>query len=151
MRYEGALLEALSGLHWEGERHEGEGQSGRSGWFAAFCRAYVTYLVRLPSVSEVHIRAQLGEVDKESCDVLLVDVFRIVNQVGLLKDNLGIAFNTIGRYYQPQVKVYRPLFDLLWTELNSLYEYLRKAINRIFQNYQQLDGHLLRVFLSSVK
>lgn len=74
-----------------------------------------------------------------------------MNQVSLLKDNLGSTFNTIGRYYQKHHKAYRSLFDLLWEELNSVYEYLRQAINIIFKNYEEIDHALLRVFISSVE
>ena len=41
--------------------------------------------------------------------------------MGLFKDSLALAFNTIGRYYQGQLIAYRGLYDLLWDELNCIY------------------------------
>jgi len=47
MHYEGMLLEALGELHLEGESQT---KADKNGWFSSFYKAYVTYLVRLPSV-----------------------------------------------------------------------------------------------------
>ena len=57
MDYEGEIMEELAGLQVVQEvRIKGEGSS----WFLPLYKAYVSYLVKLPSVSEVYLRARGG-------------------------------------------------------------------------------------------
>jgi hypothetical protein len=79
-----------------------------------FYRAYVSYLSKLPSMSEVYLRAKEAKEDKLSCECLLEDLYRLINQVNLLTDNLNGTFNNVGRYYKDKIKVYRPMFRVLW-------------------------------------
>ena len=59
-------------------------------------------------------------------------MFRLINQINLLVDPLNVTFNTIGRYYKDKLKVYRPMFKVLLSEITVVYDYMRRAINRIF-------------------
>ena len=54
-------------------------------------------------------------------ETLLVDVFRLVNQLNLLGEVLSATFNTIGRYYKDKLVIYRPMYIVLWTEVMGLY------------------------------
>jgi hypothetical protein len=111
MDYEGLVMDELSNLKM---CEEVRLQSQKDKWFLPFYAAYVTYLAKLPSIGDVYLRAKKGDVAKISCDKLLIDVFRLVNQMNLLTEALSSTFNTIGRYYKEQVKVYRPLYKVLW-------------------------------------
>lgn len=59
-------------------------------------------------------------------------------------------FNTIGRYYKEKIKVYHPLFSVIWVELMAIYDYMRRAINRIFSIYEEVKVEKLKVFLEIV-
>lgn len=106
-------------------------------WFKNLYTGYISYLARLPSVSEVYIRARNTldgtKIDRKS---QLVDMFRIVNQVGLFLEPLINAFNVVGRYYKSSKDVYMRLYKTISSELLLLYEYMRLIVNRIFSEYQ---------------
>lgn len=91
-------------------------------WFNNLYTAYISYLAKLPSVSEVYLRAKFSgngiKIDKKT---QLVDLFRIVNQLCLLLDALINTFNTIGRYYKNSKNVYYKLYTIISTEFLLLY------------------------------
>ncbi len=47
-----------------------------------------------------------------SRDILLIDMFRIVNQLFLILDSLILSFNTVGRYYKHLMPVYQQIYKL---------------------------------------
>ena len=87
-------------------------------WFKHLYTGYISYLAKLPSISEVYIRAKKTiegtKIDKKS---QLVDMFRIVNQVGLFLESLINAFNAVGRYYKSSKEVYMRLYKTISSEL----------------------------------
>lgn len=82
-------------------------------WFVCLYRAYLSYLTKLPSVSEVYVRARTEGYTSYDSKTLLVDLFRLVNQINLLLDPLITTFNTVGRYYKEKKKVYSSMYQLL--------------------------------------
>jgi hypothetical protein len=78
-----------------------------------FYQAYVSYLAKLPSVGEVYVRARReGEVWYDG-STLLVDLFRLLNQLNLIISPMISVFNTVGRYYMKRKKIYLPMYRLL--------------------------------------
>ena len=129
MDYHGEVLEELGNLRIGPDSFQkGEEYS----WFLPFYKAYISYLARLPSVSEVLLRAKESNETKLSCETLLEDIYRLINQVKLISDVTNNVFNTVGRYYKEKIKIYKALFDVIWNEMMMIYDYLRRAIHRIF-------------------
>ena len=69
------------------------------------------------------------------CDLLLIDIFRLVNQINLLLPSLNVTFNTVGRYYKERKKGFQALYDLLTEELEMLYGYVREGVMVVFMKY----------------
>lgn len=120
-------------------------------WFSNLYTAYISYLAKLPSVSEVYVRAKSSGngkiIDKKT---QLVDLFRIVNQLCLLLDALINTFNTIGRYYKNSKNVYFKLYKTLSSEFLILYDYMRSIVNRMFTEFKEVDARELKVFLDAI-
>ena len=110
MNYEGKILEELSTLRMGFEiKIKGEEAS----WFLPFYRAYISYLARLPSVSEVYLRAKQEIQLKLTYEAMIEDVFRLINQINLLTESMNVVFNTIGRYFKDKIGVYAGMFEVL--------------------------------------
>jgi hypothetical protein len=123
----------------------------QANWFNNLYTAYITYLAKLPSVSEVYLRAKCSgsgkTIDKKT---QLIDLFRIVNQLCLLLDALISTFNTIGRYYKPSKNVYLQLYKIISSEFLLLYEYMRNIVNRMFMEFKEVEPKELKVFLDAI-
>lgn len=86
-------------------------------------------------MSEVYIRARGEGQGPSDNNTLLFDLFRLVNQINLILDALINTFNTLGRYYKKEKKVYRAMYKVLRNELGMLYDYMQKIVDMLFSCY----------------
>lgn len=85
-------------------------------WFNDFCRAYIAYLIRLPSISDIYQKIGTKLQDMDSTRHLTY-LFRLTNHIrGLLPVALN-AVNTIGRYQASAYIEMRELFNVLSREI----------------------------------
>ena len=146
--YAGLVMEALEHLDLVIGHSSSKQQAS---WFCKLYAAYISYLAKLPSVSEVYLRAKNNASGKAiGKETQLIDLFRIVNQLCLLLDALISTFNTIGRYYKNSKNVYLKLYKIISGEFRLLYEYMRNIVNRLFTEFRDVEPKQLRVFLEAI-
>lgn len=66
-------------------------------WFKEFCTAYSSYLMRLPTMSDIYSKLICGNL-AISQNSHLTQLFRLTNMIGCLFPALTNAMNVVGRY-----------------------------------------------------
>lgn len=94
-KYDRCLIDNLENIELP-KIYKSENNSNK--WIDEPIVACISYLVKVPSITDLFIRA-LNCNNAQPLTTYLSDCFRIINQVNLLFPNLNNTINTIGRYY----------------------------------------------------
>lgn len=81
-------------------------------WFADFCLAYISYLIKLPSLSDIYryLEVKVPEINPA---LHLTYLFRLTNHIRVLLTPTLNAVNVIGRYNSSDFPQMRELYRVL--------------------------------------
>jgi hypothetical protein len=81
-------------------------------WLTEFYQSYVTYLIKLPSLSDIYSEALSKEHNVKPA-LHLTHIFRVTNTIRLLFPATTNAINIIGRYQASKYTSMKELFVIL--------------------------------------
>ena len=99
-------------------------------WYDSFYQVYATYLMKIPSISDIYRIAQKKVYESTSTDHL-THIFRIINQVRGLFPFLTKAVTVVGRYQSHRQNEFRELYRIISIELVNIYSYLKFLVGKI--------------------
>ena len=101
-------------------------------WFKEFCFSYSSYLMRLPTLSDIYSKLLCGNLSVSH----LTQLFRLTNTISCLFPALTNAMNVIGRYHEDDLNEMKHLFRVISLELSRVYRYIKKLVGKIFSGYR---------------